>query len=327
MIDKKPDITVLGRFPQCEWDFRNLFEDEDQLRIATMYEYLRECPWISDTISKWLDTPIGSTWGKVGSSSQCSFGETMGTTFRELLSLIAKERARSGETTKEMKRLFIDIPLAMPEKLKGHPFAGFFWTMLDWPSPYLKVYKTDSYRHLKAISEDLDNEFKKGLIGSEKIPNFPMSPLLTSDSEENVRIKVDWNKSDEALGIQFKEYLQLNRPHPYDKSRLGRKRPLKWLSAYRLKKLYDQRKRSTVHLANDLLDCLGDEFRSKTNSELIPFYEEQPSFLQASNKALQHILDWVAVYWKYEVSDNGLTNRDLYRWIPDILTTTESAKS
>ena len=85
MIDKKPDITVLGRFPKYEWDFRNLFEDEDQLRIATMYEYLRECHWISDTISKWLDTPIGSTWGKVGSSSQCSFGETRGTNFRELL--------------------------------------------------------------------------------------------------------------------------------------------------------------------------------------------------------------------------------------------------
>src|SRR6056300_422265 len=106
MIDKKPDTTVLGRFPACEWDFRDLYDDEDQLIIATKYEYLRECPWISSTVSKWLDTPIGSTWGKVGNSSQCFFGETGGTTFRELLTLIAKKRAKAGETTKEMKRRF-----------------------------------------------------------------------------------------------------------------------------------------------------------------------------------------------------------------------------
>ena len=323
MIDKKPDITVLGRFPQCEWDFRNLFEDEDQLRIATMYEYLRECPWISDTISKWLDTPIGSTWGKVGSSSQCSFGENRETTFRELLSLIAKERARSGETTKEMKRRFIDIPLAMPEKLKGHPFAGFFWTMLDWPTPYLQVNKTDSYRHLKAISGDLDNEVKKGLLGSEKIPNFPMSPLLTSDNEENVLIKVDWNKSDLQLKEEFSRFLKLKRPQSNCTSREGRQRPLKWLSAYRLNSLYKRHKRSAGYLLDDLNLFLGDDVDSKPTEELIPFYKDHPSFWRASNNAMQHIFQSVAVYWNYEDSDSGMMHRELFQWIPDIHTLAE----
>jgi hypothetical protein len=52
MIDKKPDIAVLCKFPQCEWDFRNLYDNEDQLSIATMYEYLRECPWIREVYEK-----------------------------------------------------------------------------------------------------------------------------------------------------------------------------------------------------------------------------------------------------------------------------------
>ena len=223
MIDKKPDTTVLRKFPQCEWDFRNLHDNEDQLPIATMYEYLRECPWISDTISKWLDTSIGLTLGKAGSSSQCSLGENRGTTFRELLSLIAKEREGSGETTKEMKQLFLDIPLAMPKKLMGHPFAGFFWTMLSWPAPYLQVYETDLYKHLEAIAEDLDNEFKKGLISGEKIPNFPMSPLLTSQNEENVVLKIDWYKSDLQLKDEFAQFLELKRPHRSRTSRKGEK--------------------------------------------------------------------------------------------------------
>ena len=52
MIDKKPDIAVLCKFPQCEWDFRNLYDNEDQLSIATMYEYFRECPWIREVYEK-----------------------------------------------------------------------------------------------------------------------------------------------------------------------------------------------------------------------------------------------------------------------------------
>ena len=195
--------------------------------------------------------------------------------------------------------------------------------MLDWPSPYLKVYKTDSYRHLKAISEDLDNEFKKGLIGSEKIPNFPMSPLLTSDSEENVRIKVDWNKSDLQLKEEFALFLELKRPQGNCTSREGRQRPLKWLSAYRLKSFYKRHKRSAFYLLDDLNLFLGDDVDSKPTEELIPFYKDHPSLSRASKKALQHIIQSVAVYWNYENSDSGMTHRELLQWIHDIHTLTE----
>jgi len=306
---------VFQQFPEHEWNYADLYGNETEIRIATIYEYTRCCGWIADKYVSWLDSPI-EVENSDAIGGLCARSDGLSTA-RKLLASIQESDPNDPQKKKDVKDLFLALTLCMPECLKGHSLTTQMLHLVEFPSPFMKIRKSSWFSTINQFDNAICEFINRGELFNKPKKNWPVSKILKVHQDfEEVTIAINWNKRDKAILDDLKRWIKESRPIPEPTSRNREAGyPLKSLAAQRLNQAFKQSQVSPINIASCLKEIFGNDIKSKAVQELVPYYEEQGAVSRAAKDCLKYIQDRIAFYWQYGGSTD--TKRIAIPWGPD----------
>jgi hypothetical protein len=274
---------------RAEWDFRECAElDTKLLRLVTIYEYTRECPWIEKAVSKWLDskfpeptdedylrnTPVGRIPDYLSNHK-----------VREAIN--AAEHRFGNNLSRDILESVFDCSFeACDEAYEGgHPIVEAFCFLAQWPEPISllrgsdcwetceKIHNLSQKPYIKTIPKDSPVYLQNPKMWEQHFSEYNNCDHLWEVSQVNdnksvidrlngrriVSFSIDMTKKREELKKAFGQWLAFvgHKASPQIRSDYYTDR-LKWLSAYRLHRLYKQRGIKIDHLLFDIRSVVKD---------------------------------------------------------------------
>ena len=209
-----------------------------------------------------------------------------------------------------------DHIMPMPEELKGHILAPFLLFLFDFPKPYMRIRKTETFSKLNIFDQIILESAKMGLVKGFEVPNWPLSYVQTLFSEaEPVTLSIDWGKNDATLTKEFAGWLKQNRKKPENKKRIRQGQALKSLAASRLKNTFLSRGAKVAQIPQELQAILGDDLDTDAAKEFVPFFSEQSQINRAAEAARAYVIKNIARYWRY--TPGLLGPRTAVPWLPN----------
>ena len=277
----EPSTDILESISLDEWDYRDLYGNDDEIYLATIYEYSRSESSILNMYAKWLDSPIRE---QCVESCAAHFSVIKNkTTPRELLKKIevaasSMNKSAIEEIYSKELAIYITLPLELTEFRMSHNCLF----MADFPVPYMRMRGMPSFSIKRRLHSAKVKSVQEGVLFGVKLANRKFLNLGNL-ATENVALGIDWRKPDRELLNDFRSWLKENRK---EKACFSRKNypgyALRCLAAYKLKKLYDCSGRSVINLSGDLGLFLGvEELEGSPAAKLSPIFTEQSQINRA----------------------------------------------
>lgn len=308
------DPSPLKSIDQAEWDYRDLFGQDHEMRVATPYEYSRFVPWVEKAYVDWLDAKVDLS---LSTKQRKLFGYSrQRLTPRQFLKKVQRLNPKSSEHQNAVELLFFELIYSMKEQLKGHVLAPSVLFLFDFPSPYMVIRQSEGFNATKAFDAVISEAANKGLLNQVQVPDWPFSYAQGVFQEaEEVVLHIDWKKTDGVLIQQFSEWLKRNRNKPESRKRLRMGHQLKCLSARTLKNHFKAKSKKVGDIAYELQSFLGGDFSSEARRVFTPYFEEQSQISRAESVAIELIHSTIACYWRYgEKIENPRVG---VQWLPD----------
>ena len=275
---------------RAEWDFRDLLGlNTSILKAATIYEYTRQCDWIVEAVSGWLDKVFPEPTEEdhlTGSPLAAIPHYLVGRKVRDAVFVAKKHFGR------EFNREVLDVVFAncleaaRDDYEGGHPILDAFCFLREWPKPFVNILEGKSWaeysdwhelfqqpaRHLIpedseifAEHPDLRRDYHHEFSRCDDINVIPPGSNQSSAIDEyngrkTVTFSIDMTRKRPDLKKAFGLWLDFvgQKSEPVTRSDYYTDR-LKWLSGLRLRKL----SKDVGVLTDDLLDDM-DILRRKS---------------------------------------------------------------
>ena len=276
----KPETAILKSISQREWDYRGLYGDETEIQFATLYEYSRSQASIRAAYTEWLDSPIRKDCREL-CSKHFAVNEEM-TTPRDLLRQIENASSTLSHAEVEASSFYIPVYFTFPLELTEYLMTQYFLLLADFPEPYMEIRERPGFLQMKNLQSTQSQAVQEGSIFGTKVKNWNFLNLGHLGVED-ATLGIDWTKPDRELVDNFRHWLKENRT---EKACFSRKKypgyALRCLATYKLKKLYENKKRSAVHLALDIGFFTEEEdLDSNPATQLCPYFSEQSQINRA----------------------------------------------
>ena len=310
---------------RAEWDFRDLLGlNTSILKAATIYEYTRQCDWIVEAVSGWLDKVFPEPTEEdhlTGSPLAAIPNYLVGHKVRDAVYVAQKHFGR------KFNREVLDVVFAncleaaRDDYEGGHPILDAFCFLREWPKPFVNILEGKSWavysdwhelfqqpaKHLIpedseifAEHPDLRRDYHHEFSRCDDINVIPPGSNQSSAIDEyngrkTVTFSIDMTQNKDDLQRAFRLWLDFvgHRAEPVtgpDTRSDYYTNRLKWLAGLRLNRLY---KKQGIRIEELLLDMetLTCEIESEKPkwSEILPVCSERSSLRRSNSKAEKYL--------------------------------------
>jgi hypothetical protein len=306
---------------RAEWDFRDLLGlNTSILKAATIYEYTRQCDWIVEAVSGWLDKVFPEPTEEdhlTGSPLAAIPDYLVGHKVRDAVYVAQKHFGRKFNR-EVLDAVFANcLQAARDDYEGGHPILHAFCFLREWPKPFVSLLKGGSWakceewhelfqrpvRHtisknsgIFAQHPDLWREYDHEFSRCDDINVIPPGSNQSSAIDEHngrktVTFSIDMTQNKGDLQRAFQLWLDFvgHRAEPVTRSDYYTDR-LKWLAGLRLHGLY---KKQGIRIEDLLLDMDTLTFDIETEKpkwlEILPACSVQSSLRRSNSKAKKYL--------------------------------------